>query len=94
MILLEVDLQGITVLEFEGNAPRAIHVNGIPLWFAVKSVKIKSRNVHILWQDRAIQSVEPTRASSMKCFLNTARFTGFKQLLQALVQEAPDHSYV
>lgn len=78
MVLFEVDPERVTVLKFERYAPWAIHVNGVTPRVSMKSVKIKSRNIHILRTPRAIQSVEPPQASSVKCLLNTTCPTFFE----------------
>ena len=59
MILFEVDAVGITLGEFEGDAPRSIDVNAVARGAeAPERVEIKSRNIHVGWPLCCIQRVE------------------------------------
>mgnify|MGYP000105359906 CR=1 FL=1 len=48
MILFQIDAQGVTVLEFEGNAPWPVDMHRVALRFAMKGVEVPSWQVHVL----------------------------------------------
>ena len=59
MILLEVDLAGIAALEFEGQAPGAVDVNGVaPGLEAFQRVEIKARQVYLPGTPAASRRIE------------------------------------
>lgn len=45
MILYKINVEGIAVLPFKGDAPRAVDVYAISLWHTVQAVEIEARHV-------------------------------------------------
>jgi hypothetical protein len=60
MILFEIDVAGLAILKFKGNAPRPIDVDRIAPWVEpLQGMKVEARNVHFLRPDGDIQTIEP-----------------------------------
>ena len=91
MILFEVDAVGITLGEFEGDAPRSIDVNAVARGAeAPERVEIKSRNIHVGWPLCCIQRVEAFKDASVESFVDPAP-SALPKYCQFLVAEGPDH---
>jgi len=59
MVLLEIDTESISGIEFEGDTPRAIDVDRIAGWNKTsQGTKIKTRKIHLLGRGRGIQAIE------------------------------------
>jgi hypothetical protein len=59
MVLLEIDTESISGIEFEGDTPRAIDVDRIAGWNKTsQGMKIKTRQIHLLGRGRGIQAIE------------------------------------
>ena len=60
MILLEIDPDGVVVIELECDAPGSVHVNGVAGWIeTAQCMKIEARKIHVLGQRSYVQAVEP-----------------------------------
>ena len=58
MILLEIDRESIALVEFEGNAPRAIDMNRVAKRNeAAKRMKIEARQVHVFGRSRGVKGI-------------------------------------
>jgi len=67
VILLEIDLDGVTVLKAEGETPGSVYRNRIPTGVVTfQRMKFIARNVKVSWLLGCIQSVEPLKQSSVK----------------------------
>ena len=67
VVLLKIDLIGVAVLEFKGNAPWAIYVHGVSSWLvSPQSMEPEPGNVHLLLRDSGIETVEHTENASME----------------------------
>ena len=59
MILLDIDTESISGIEFEGDAPRAIDVDRVAGWNKTsQGMKIKTGQIHLLRRSRGIQAIE------------------------------------
>ena len=59
MILLEIDSQSISGIEFEGDAPRTIDVDRVAGWNKTsQGMEIKPRQIHLLRRGSDIQAIE------------------------------------
>ena len=47
MILLKIDPEGITILPFERDTPRAVDVNTITFGYPLQTVKVKPRYIQV-----------------------------------------------
>jgi hypothetical protein len=94
MILLEIDPERVAFVEFERDAPGSIDVNGVARRLSPQGVEVKSRNVHILGEPSAVESVEPAKTTFVQGTLDMPGRARLKQFFQALVPEAPDHAHM
>lgn len=59
MVLLEIDTESISGIEFKRKAPRAIDMDRVADWNKTsQSMKTKTRQIHLLWRGRDIQAIE------------------------------------
>jgi hypothetical protein len=59
MILLEIDTESISGIEFEGDVPRAFDVDRLAGWNKTsQGMKIKTRQIHLLRRVRGIQTIQ------------------------------------
>jgi hypothetical protein len=58
VVLFKVDLQRVTILEFERDAPRPVDMDGISNWPPSQGMEIKPRDIHVLGTQGTIESVE------------------------------------
>jgi hypothetical protein len=66
MILLEVHAPRISVREFEGQAPRAVHMDGIADWRkAFERMEVEAGQIHIFGHGRNVETVEPEQDAPM-----------------------------
>jgi hypothetical protein len=87
VILLEINSEGIAILEFKSDAPRPVDLNRMPDRLPPQRMKIKAGNIHVLRTPRAIKGIEPTEAERA---MNAGGSAGLEQLFEAFVPEAPD----
>jgi hypothetical protein len=66
MILLEVHAPRISVREFEGQAPRAVHMDRIADWRkALERMEVEDGQIHIFGLGRNVETVEPEQDAPM-----------------------------
>ena len=59
MVLLEIDTEGISGIEFKGDAPRAIDVDRVAGWNKTsQGMIIKTGQIHLLRRVRGIQTIQ------------------------------------
>jgi hypothetical protein len=59
MVLLEIDTEGISGIEFKRKASRAIDMDRVAGWNKTsQGMKIKTRQIHLLGRGRGIQAIE------------------------------------
>jgi hypothetical protein len=59
MVLLEIDTESISGIEFEGDASRAIDMDRVAGWNKTsQGMKIKTRQIHLLRRARGIQTIQ------------------------------------
>jgi hypothetical protein len=92
MVLLEIDVEGVSAFEGESYAPRAIHMDGVTdRPEAPQRVEIEARQIHVFRRGRGVQRVEAAKAPRMERLLDTGSRPFLEDLPQALAPEAPDH---
>ena len=59
MVLLEIDTEGISSIEFESDAPRSIDMDCVAGWNkASQGMEVKSRQIHLSGCGRDVQTIE------------------------------------
>ena len=74
MILLVVDAIGITILEFERDAPWPVHVNRIANWLAMQSMKIEAKQIHFIGTHCNVELAEAPQDAIMHLCIDFRRF--------------------
>ena len=93
MVLLEIDATSFAILEFEGNAPRSIDVDRIPLRVeSLQGMKVEARDVHFLGPDGDIQTIEPGENALMHLCIDLRTLALGPKLRQCLAFECSDHT--
>lgn len=66
MILLEINPVGVTFVEFESDAPRAIDVDRVAGWYGPsQGLKIKLRKIHLFRHGCGVKTIEPDQDTSV-----------------------------
>src|SRR4029077_1513931 len=95
VILLEIDAEGVSVLEFESDAPRSIHVDRIARWpEASQRMKVEPGNVHFRRADRRVEAVKPRENTLLHPGVDFPCPASLPQLGESLALESPDHPNV
>lgn len=58
MILLEIDPVSVAILEFESDAPGAVHMDSVTDWLSLPTMEVKAEHVHVLGERGAIELIE------------------------------------
>ena len=77
MIVFQINVHG-TFIPSEGNAPITTHMYRPPLGFSFKSMKTKTRKVHVKWSFRSIQGSKSPFYSGNKAGGEPLRFPPVK----------------
>jgi hypothetical protein len=93
VILFEVDPARVAVLEFEGDAPRSVHMDRIARRLeAPQGIEIEPGDVHFLRPRGDIQAaIETTKNTLLHPRVDLGRSPAFPKLRKGLALEAPDH---
>jgi len=92
MVLLEIDAEGISGVELEGDAPRSVDMDRVPgRNKTFQGVKIKPGKVHLLWRSRGIQAIKTNQDALVHLGVDLRRAAFRPQLGQHLASERPDH---
>ncbi len=65
MILHKIDAEGFTFLPFEGDAPRAVDMDTVPLGLAPETVKAKPWNSQVLQSQSLIEDIQSSKYPGM-----------------------------
>lgn len=65
MVLLDVDAQGPSIAPFEGDAPRAVHVDRVASRPPAQRVKVKARRMQRLERRRAVDRRQTQQAEGL-----------------------------
>ena len=93
MIVLKVHVDGITIDESESDPPVSGHrhrVRAFPV--SLQCMKVIARNVHVLWPDRGIQSIQDTADSVGLFRIDAAAFIPREVAIKSLVADILDHN--
>lgn len=92
MVLLEIDADSVSRVEFEGDAPRSVDMNRVAGWNeAFQCVKIQPREVHLLRRRRGVQPVEADQDAFVHLDVDLGRAAFRPQVGEGLASERPDH---
>ena len=92
MVLLEIDAEGVSGIEFKGYAPRAIDMNRITGGNETfEDMEIKPRKVHLFRRARNIQAIKTDEDALVQLGIDLGRAAFRPQLRQRLASERPDH---
>ena len=91
MILLIVNAIGITILEFERDAPWPVHVNRVANRPAVQTMKIEAKQVHFVGTHCHVELAETSQDAIVHPCIDLRRFAARPQIAERLVFERPDH---
>jgi len=91
MVLFQVNIPCFAVAPLEGDTPRPVDMNAVPLRFASERMEAESGNIQIAQRRRVFQCVEPSDhpVSEFRRYIGAA--PGAKQLPQSFVAEMPYH---
>jgi len=93
MVLLQIDAEGVTVFEFEGDAPWPVDVNAIAGGVeASQRMKVIADVIEIVGRSDGIQSIKPHRNSFLQFAVDLSRVPPRPQLPKPLVSKRLDHS--
>ncbi|CAI2936259.1 protein of unknown function [Aminobacter niigataensis] len=71
MVLLEIDAGGVCAVEFECDAPRAVHMDGVARRVeAFQRVEVKTRQVHVFRLLGHVQTVKPNQNALLHLGVN------------------------
>jgi hypothetical protein len=66
VVLLEIDPESRSVVPFESDAPRTIHVDRVPLRPSMKGMEIKAGLIQLSLGRRRMQSVQANQDPSVQ----------------------------
>ena len=92
VVLFIVDTIRISILEFECDAPRSVHVNRIAGWLSVQTVEIEAKQIHFVGVYGSVQLVEPSQDSFVHLSVDLRRFFARPQVAERVAFEGFDHS--
>jgi hypothetical protein len=91
MVLLKIKPESMTIVEFKGDAPRAIDRHSIALWIRVQRMSFVTRTSQIGQVFSFIDYFQHRCAASPKLGRYHGSVTRFEKFLESLVAEALDH---
>jgi hypothetical protein len=92
MILLEINVEGITSCKFESDAPRPVHMNGVANGVeAGEWVEVVSRHVYFGDLHRFIDRIKTNAYALVHSLINSGRLPGLEQIGQGFTPERLDH---
>jgi hypothetical protein len=92
MVLLKIDTAGFAVLEFEGDAPRSIDVDGIALWIeSLQGMKVEAWNVHFFGSDSDVETIQPRENAFVHLRIDLRTPALGPKLRKGLAFESSDH---
>jgi hypothetical protein len=93
MVLLEIDAAGFAILEFKGDAPRSIDVDGIALRIkSLQGMKVEAGEVHFLGSDGDVETIESCENSFMHLRIDLRTLVPGPEFRKGLAFEGSDHS--
>jgi hypothetical protein len=93
VVLLEIDAGGVAVVEFECDAPRAVHVDRIADGRETpQRMKIKSRKVHFIRRRTGVKPVEPKQNPAVKTFVDFSGPASGPEIRKRFAPETENHS--
>jgi hypothetical protein len=93
MILLEIDAACLAIVEFEGDAPRPVDMDGEALWIeAVQCVKVEAGNVHFFRSHSDIETIQPDQNALLHLGVDFRAPAEAPEVGQRLASEASDHA--
>ena len=93
MVLLEIDVTGFAIFEFEGDAPWSIDVDRIALRVEpLQGMKVEARNVHFLGEDGSFKTIEPCENSLIHLRIDFRTLALGPKLRKRLAFEGSDHN--
>ena len=93
MVLLEIDVAGLAILEFEGDAPWSIDMNRIALRIeSLQGMKVETRNIHFLGSNDDIETIEPCENAPMHLRIDLRTLALGPKFRKGLALEGSDHT--
>jgi hypothetical protein len=91
MVLLQVNMPGISLAPFKRDAPRTVHMKAVTLRLALERMKIKAGDVEIAQRRGLFQRIQSPERPLLEVRRHSSASAFAKQLVKPLVAEAPDH---
>jgi hypothetical protein len=92
VVLLEIDVKGVTSFEFESDAPRSVHMDRVASRVeARQQVKIVPRHVYLGDLDRFIDRIETNAYAPVHSLIDFGGPSGLEKIGQRPVLERLDH---
>jgi hypothetical protein len=87
MILLEIDPVSVAILEFESDAPGAVHMDRIPDRLSVQTMEVKAEHVHVLGERGAIELIQTPQNPGVHLRIDLRRLSLGPEIAKSLVSE-------
>ncbi|MCS3776544.1 hypothetical protein GGE24_005900 [Bradyrhizobium centrosematis] len=87
MILLEIDPVSVAILEFESDAPGAVHMDSVTDWLSLQTMEVKAEHVHVLGERGAIELIETPQNPGVHLRVDLRRLSFRPEIAKSLVSE-------
>jgi hypothetical protein len=88
VVLLKINVEGVSILEFESDAPRSVDMNCVPLWVeTLKGVKVKARKLQFADRRCLFETIQPQGNARVHFLINFGCRPVIEKLLQAFIPE-------
>ena len=87
MILLEIDPVSVAILEFESDAPGAVHMDSVTDWLSLQTMEVKAEHVHVLGERGAIELIETPQNPGAHLRVDLRRLSFRPEIAKSLVSE-------
>src|SRR5882762_4963948 len=93
VVLFEIDVEGVTSLEFESDAPRSVHMDRVASRIEARQrVKVVSRHVYLGDLDRFIDRIKTNAYAPVHSLIDFGGLPGLEKIGQRLALERLDHT--
>jgi hypothetical protein len=93
VVLFEIDVEGVTSLEFESDAPGSVHMDRVASRVEARQrVKVVSRHVYLGGLDRFIDSIKTNAYALAHSLIDFGGLPCLKKIGQRLALERLDHA--
>jgi hypothetical protein len=91
MVLLQINVQRVSIAPFECDAPRTVDVKAVALRLTPERMEIEAGDIEVAQRRRVFERVQPPEHPASEFPRHLTASTLPKKLLKPLVPEAPNH---